>query len=366
MNGRILAIDWTRGLLMIVMALDHASLYWNQGRIHDEGLNGLYQTGASWGQFFTRFLSHPCAPGFMFISGLALFISMQKQNKKKKTLFSQNLHYLFRGITLIALDFILINRLGWTFGVLACMGVCMIILSHLRFAPIPWIIAVSIGLLIVHPLLAGVWKPDTLAESYLLHVFTESARLKKNLAVLYPVIPWIGIMGIGYALAQYLRPLWIEGKTLLISKILCVSGIMLLAFFYPLRVYTDIFYGDNSSFQGVFSQSFWLLSKYPPSLAFFSWNMGWVCILMGIFSRLENTECRFLKFFEILKTFGQVPLFFYVVHRYIYKIFPSLTGTLREYSLPTTYIVWAAGLVPLYYFCQWYMRLFPLFLKDKK
>jgi uncharacterized membrane protein len=358
MNGRILAIDWSRGLLMILMALDHAALYWNQGRLHDEGLNGLYQAGTSWGQFFTRFLSHPCAPGFMFISGLALFISIQKQNKKKKTLLSQNLHYLFRGILLIALDFLLINRLGWTFGVLACMGVCIMVISHLRFISGAWIFAISMGLLIIHPLITEIWKPDTLAGSYFMHILAGTVRLKKNLAVLYPVIPWIGIMGIGYALAQYLRPLWIKGKTLLISKIFFVSGIMLLTLFYPLRVWTGVFYGDGPSFQGVFSQGFWLLSKYPPSLAFFSWNMGWVFILMGIFSRLENTQCRFLKFFEILKTFGQVPLFFYVVHRYLYKIFPSMTGTLREYSLETTYIVWAAGLIPLYYLCRWYQERF--------
>ena len=339
---------------MILMALDHTSLYWNQGRLHDEGLNGLYQTGASWGQFFTRFLSHPCAPGFIFISGLALFISMERQTQKKKTLLLQNLHYLLRGITLVALDFILINRLGWTFGVLACIGVCMMVFTLLRFLPSSLILAASMGLLIAHPFLAPIWKPDTLAGSYLTHVLTGTIRLKKNLAVLYPVIPWIGIMGMGFGFARYLLPLWVKGKILLTSKIFFISGIMLLGLFFPIKLCTGGFYGDCPSYQGIFSQGFWLLSKYPPSLAFFSWNMGLLCIIMGILFGLENTKYRYLNFLKILGTFGQVPLFFYVVHRYFYKLFPSITGTLREHSLLTTYIVWIAGLIPLYFLCQWY------------
>jgi len=356
MNGRILAIDWSRGLFMIIMALDHTSLYWNHGRLHDEGLSGLFLTDISWGQFITRFISHPCAPGFMLISGMALFISMQKQNGKGKPPLSQNIHYLFRGLTLIAADFILINRLGWTFGVLACMGTCMILLTLLRFLPGFFILAASIGLLIAHPCLAGIWQPETLVGSYLANVLAGSIRLKKNLAVLYPVIPWIGFMGIGYAAARYILSLWKQGKTVLISKIFWFSGILLLILFFPLRLSTGQFYGDYVFSGGIFSQDFWLLSKYPPSLAFTFWNLGIVFIILGTFFFLEAVKYGRAALLEILGTFGRVPLFFYILHRYLYKIIPDITDTLRQYSLVTVYAVWAAGLIPLFFLCQWYAK----------
>jgi uncharacterized membrane protein len=346
MINRIKAIDWMRGLFMVLMALDHTSLYWNEGRMQDEGLQGFYPALDSIPQFLTRFVSHICAPTFLFIAGLMMSLSLINRSEKGQSNKALTLHFIFRGLALIAVDFLIINRVGLTFGILACIGTCMMLLTLIRFLPITSIFFLSISVLVFDPWIDFSWVLNIFPQSsYFIYALSEPIRQKSSWPVFYPVIPWIGVMGLGFYIGDLLRKKLAQGMKRF-SKLFVLGGFFMLLIFIPARLFLGDFYGDSSFF--------WLMSKYPPSLSFLLWNLGLSSILMGACLWWENTRKIPGKLLEILATYGQIPLFFYVLHRYFYGIFPNLSRTRGEYSLPIVYVVWLLGLIPLYFLCREY------------
>ena len=331
---------------MILMALDHSSLYWNSGRIQNEGLQGLYPAFTSISQFLTRFASHICAPAFLFIAGLLMSLSLVNRSEKGQSNKALTLHFIFRGVGLIAIDFLIINRIGLTFGILACIGTCMILLTLIRFLPITSVFFLSIAVLAFHPWIDFQWMANVFPQSsYFIYALSEPIRQKSSWSVFYPVIPWIGVMGLGFYIGDLLRKNIAQGMKRF-SKLLVSGGLFSLMTFIPVRLFLGNFYGDSSFF--------WLMNKYPPSLSFLLWNLGLTFILMGAWLWWEEKRSETGRLLNTLKTYGQVPLFFYIVHRYFYGMIPNLTHTRRDYSLLITYVVWLIGLIPLYFLCRRY------------
>jgi uncharacterized membrane protein len=312
--------------------------------MQDEGLQDFFPTLNSTPQFLTRFVSHICAPAFLFIAGLMLSLSLENRLERGQSRKALTIHFILRGLSLMAIDFLIINRIGMTFGILACIGTCMILLILIQSSSNSLILLFSLGLLVFHPWINFSWLLDLYPQSaYLIHVLSEPIR-QKSWSVFYPVIPWIGVMGIGFYLGSLILRNLTRRRN--VSRYLILGGLSILLVFIPVRFTFGAICGDSSLF--------WLMSKYPPSLSFILWNLGMTFALIGGFFRWEEKKDNNSRFLKVLAVYGRVPLFFYVVHRYLYGIIPTLTHTRGEYALITTYIVWLMGLVPLYFLCQSY------------
>jgi len=374
-NTRIAAIDFLRGLVMILMALDHVRMYFGFGTWFSEPTNLATTTPLL---FFTRWITHFCAPVFVFLAGTSVYLyGMRRANVKETALF-----LLTRGLWLISVELVIVN-FAWTFDitysfrilqVIWAIGVSMVALSALVFLP-NWLI-LGIGTLLVcgHNLLdtinlEGSSAPDILW--YALHqphsVFINSTHLVN---FVYPVLPWIGLMALGYVFgAFYQKDFPAEQRRRWLLRI----GIGTTLLFMLLRNFN--LYGEPQPWQTQSSFVFSLMSflnttKYPPSLHFLLMTIGPALIFL---SAMEPFGKRLPT---PVITFGKVPFFFYIIHLYVIHALAMLllvyegrdwhqyilsargimSGTLRNFGLGlgAVYVVWILVVASLFPFCKWY------------
>ena len=353
MKRRLFAIDAVRGWVMIFMALDHAVLF-SYFHIFAEGFQGTRPDPMpDVIHYLTRFITHYCAPTFVFLAGLsvALYTLARRSQGLSEGQITRKL--LTRGLLLIGLQLTLVN-LTWGFGqsrgaslayfgVLTCIGSGVIILALARRLPLPVLTAGSIVLLLLVPgfLSALPLSPGT--ENPFLEIVLQPSN-KGWLAVNYPIVPWLGVMGLGYACGSWIgtRP---EGTT----RFFLALGVLLLVAWLPVRLLGG--YGNLTPYLGGDWRDFMLMSKYPPSLAFLLWNLGGMSLAIAAHSYFEK-RLSFNRFFGVVTLFGSTPLFFYVVHLALYKnlaLVPFLRG-----SLAAGYLVWLVGLAVMIPLCYGY------------
>jgi len=374
-NTRIATIDFLRGLVMILMALDHVRMYFGFGTWFSEPTNLATTTPLL---FFTRWITHFCAPVFVFLAGTSAYLyGIRRANTKETALF-----LLTRGLWLISVELVIVN-FAWTFDitysfrilqVIWAIGVSMVALSALVFLP-NWLI-LGIGTLLVcgHNLLdtinlEGSSAPDILW--YALHqphsVFINSTHLVN---FVYPVLPWIGLMALGYVFgAFYQKDFPAEQRRRWLLRI----GIGTTLLFMLLRNFN--LYGEPQPWQTQSSFVFSLMSflnttKYPPSLHFLLMTIGPALIFL---SAMEPFGKRLPT---PVITFGKVPFFFYIIHLYVIHALAMLllvyegrdwhqyilsargimSGTLRNFGLGlgAVYVVWILVVASLFPFCKWY------------
>ena len=358
-SARVVSIDVLRGLVMAIMALDHTRDFFGSG-----GFNPRDVTEPA--LFLTRWLTHFCAPTFIFLAGLSAFLFSRGRTTKELSRF-----LLIRGFWLILIDFTLI-KFGWRFdldlyrltaGVIFVIGASMISLAALIWLP-RWAIA-CLGFIMLagHNLLDGLRAEDLGEASWAWQVLHEPGLVPLSdgatLYVLYPLIPWIGVMAAGYLLGPVMH-LESEARQRLLFRL--GAGVTI-AFIF-LRA-TNL-YGDPDpwSMQDAWFStvlSFLNCEKYPPSLLFLMMTLGPALILLASFEHARGA------FAGVLATFGQVPFFYYVVHIYLIHGFAvatgfALTGTVTSmpaigFSLPGIYFVWLLVLVLLYPICSWFNAL---------
>ena len=356
---------------MIIMVLDHVRDYFTV--IKYDPLD-LTQTSAL--LFMTRWITHFCAPIFIFLSGTSAFLSLSKRPSKA----SASVFLLKRGIWLLILELTVIG-FGWQFDlgfhlifaqVIWAIGCSMIFLAALIFLK-PWKIA-FIGLLLIfgHNLFDHVHAADLNQASVFWSLLHETGPLKINnyetFFNFYPLIPWIGVMAAGYAFGNLFQFEPVIRKRLFIR-----IGVACLALFFILRFFN--IYGDPYPWQHQDTLlksilAFIKCNKYPPSLLYILMTLGTATLALSF---LENVNS---KFTEIFKVYGKVPLFFYVIHIYIVHClqltvayfagfslksmiafpppvsFPVSWG----YSLPVIYIIWLSIVIALYLPCRWFMK----------
>lgn len=366
-NNRLKFIDFARGLVMILMALDHAAIYWNPGRAASEGLNGYRPKYSSLAQFFTRYVTHYCAPTFIFLAGTALALSTERRLMKGCSQKEISLRMIKRGIILIILEFILIApvfRIGFFyFGVLACIGTCFIIFSILRFLPTKAIFVMSVLMVAFHPYLDLSWIPSTPDWGYILHlIIHEPSFRRKPWVGLYPIIPWLGVMGLGWCFGKILLNIKDVKELYSNGKYIALTGIgLILAFFY-IRFLNE--FGNILHWKKLEIIDFMLVAKYPPSLALISWTLGGMMLMLYAGLKIEEKGLTSNWLVQAILTFGETPLFFYCVHIPLYSYIPVYTRTVRKYSLEITYAVWLIGLVVLYFLCKAYKKLKKIYPKS--
>jgi uncharacterized membrane protein len=359
-SARIVSIDVLRGLVMAVMALDHTRDFFGTSDFNPRDV-------AEPALFLTRWVTHLCAPTFILLAGLSAFLYGRGKATKELSHF-----LLIRGLWLILIEFTLI-KFGWQFdfnlyhftaGVIFVIGASMIMLAALIRLP-RWAIAcVAFAMIGGHNLLDGVRAEELGEASWAWRVLhlpgpVPLGDVPAKFYVLYPLIPWIGVMAAGYLLGPLMQ---LEPAPR--QRFLFRLGAAITLAFIVLRA-TNL-YGDSASWT---LQETWLSTalsflnceKYPPSLLYLMMTLGPALMLLASF---ENARGAFAR---LLAAYGQVPFFFYVVHIYLIHAFAvttgfALTGILAStpaigLSLPGIYFVWLLVLVLLYPVCRWFAGL---------
>jgi uncharacterized membrane protein len=356
MKKRLFAIDAVRGWVMIFMALDHAVLftYYHicaegfQGRGPDPMPDTLH--------YLTRFVTHYCAPTFMFLAGLSIALYTLSRRSRGLSEGQITRKLLTRGLLLIALKLTIVNFI-WGFGpnsggglvyfgVLGCIGSGMVILAFARRLPPPVLAAGPLLLLLVMPLLLSAFPLLPGGDQPLLEILLQPSD-KGWLTVYYPLLPWLGVMGLGCACGY-----WIGERPERTAKFFLGLGALLLAAWLPVRLAGG--YGSLITYQGGDWRDLFLMSKYPPSLAFLTWTLGGMSLAIAVHSHLEK-RLSSTRFFGLVTLFGQTPLFFYIVHLQLYKSL-SLIPLLRG-NLAASYLTWLLGLALLLPLCAGYQWL---------
>jgi uncharacterized membrane protein len=358
-KGRIASIDVLRGLVMALMALDHTRDFFGTTGFNPRDV-------AEPALFLTRWVTHLCAPTFIFLAGLSAFLYGSGRS------VAETSRFLFvRGLWLILIDFTLI-KLGWRFdldlyrmtaGVIWVIGASMVALAALVWLPRWAIAAVALAMIAGHNLFDGVRAEQLGQGAALWHVLHQPGFVhlgdQVSVFVLYPLVPWIGVMAAGYALGPVMRreP---DARQRLLLKL----GAAVTLGFVLLRA-TNL-YGDPAPWT---AQSTWLATvlsflnceKYPPSLLYLMMTLGPALMLLAAFEHARGWLA------PALATFGRVPFFFYVGHIYLSHALAVaagmvITGALASnpeigLSLAGIYLIWLAVLVLLYPICRWFAGL---------
>ncbi|MEJ7821912.1 MAG: heparan-alpha-glucosaminide N-acetyltransferase domain-containing protein [Chitinophagaceae bacterium] len=370
---RITSIDLLRGIVMIIMALDHTRDYFNADAFLFDPTD-LSKTN-EW-LFLTRWITHFCAPVFMFLSGTSAFFVGRRKNKNELAKF-----LLTRGLWLILLELTVVN-FGWyfdlsfsniDFNVIWALGAGMIVLAGLIYLPFIGIIIIGAILIGAHNLLDGVQVTGNTIQAFgwsLLHQTGEFKFFGRIFFVGYPILSWVGVMALGYCLGKLYNP-FIEAVRR--KKILIILGSAIIILFILLRAIN--IYGDPRPWSYHASAAFTFLSfinvfKYPPSLLYILITLGPAILFLAFAEKPLN------RLSKMVSVFGRVPMFYYILHLYLIhalaEIAAYFTGfkwsdktiwmnanpELKGYgfSLGTTYLVWICIVILLYPLCKWYDR----------
>lgn len=364
-RSRVHSVDVMRGLVMVVMALDHTRDYFSAAPFDP---TDLAHTNAA--LFFTRWITHFCAPVFFFLTGFSAYLSAWRERTK----MNLSVHLGIRGLWLILLEMTVVN-FAWTFrlddsniglGVLWGLGWSMVILAVLVQWPKVLVAVFGVLLILGHNEFDGLSAEDLDLPVYLwtiLHVPGE-IKLTPFLSVspYYSLIPWVGVTATGYAFGPQLLRLLREKRSVLV-----LLGALLTCSFVILRLQNG--YGDSRPWSaqptaGLTFMSFLNTSKYPPSLLYLLMTLG---PAIGMLPLLERAHNRLASFFVV---FGRVPLFFYLTHLYVIHALAVAAGSLTGhdaglfmdsfgrfpagygFSLPVVYAVWTAIVLVLYPMCR--------------
>jgi uncharacterized membrane protein len=368
-RSRLDSVDLLRGLVIVIMALDHARDFFTSVRFE---ATDLEQTTAP--LFLTRWITHFCAPVFVFLAGTSAFLYQARGRTRAEV----SRFLLTRGLWLVLLELTVV-RWAWNFNfnyttellfvqVIWVIGVSMVVLAGLVHLPLSAVAGIGIAMVAGHNLLdpitpeaLGAWGPLWT----LLHVQAAiPLRGDQVFVVIYPLIPWIGVMAAGYAFGTLLRRPERERRRALLGL-----GAGLTLGFLAIRAVNG--YGDPAPWSvqesaGRTVLSFLNTTKYPPSLLFLLMTLGPAIALLPLLERLTGPLAR------AVTVFGRVPLFFYVLHLYLIHAVALTVGVLAGfdprsflhvwlflpdewgYGLGVVYLVWAGVVLALYPACRWF------------
>jgi uncharacterized membrane protein len=357
-------IDFSRGIVMIIMAWDHVSGFWNRYHGGGEGILGRAPTFVNTTWFLSRFITHYCAPTFIFLAGTVLAISSTRRLRKGDSEKQVSLHLIKRGLVLLFLEATLVSpafSLPWTyFGVIACIGVCIILFSIARKLPTNLIPVLGLFIVLNHSFLHLNFIPTGPNWGWYLRVILHEPNFERwPYFGLYPIIPWIGVISLGWAFGNFLE-LKTKENIKNLSTPLFITGILSIISFFIIRYLNG--YGNLLLRRGNSLVDWLYVSKYPPSVAFLLWTLGGMCFIMGIGILIENRHLSNNAVISGILTIGRNPLFFYIVHLWLYRArWPDFapTNLIPPFylSLPETILFWVVGILVLWYLCKEYEKL---------
>lgn len=376
-NHRINSIDVLRGIVMVIMALDHTrDFLHNQAMIADP----LDPATTTIPVFFTRWITHFCAPVFVLLSGISAWLSAQ--NKPVKTI---SRFLMIRGVWLVIAE-ITIVTLAITFNpffnvlilqVIWVIGWSMILLGALMRTSYKTILITGLVLLTGHNCLPYLPPPKEGAMNIILQVtFTSRGAFlplftNHFAAVLYAILPWTAIMLLGYCMGPWFAASVNSSNR---QNKLRITGCVLIAVFIVLRTINH--FGDlqpKSDFPTFIQDLFSFLNttKYPPSLQYVCMTLGPALLLLSLLEKQPGVIGRFFL------VYGRVPFFYYILHFYLIHFItvavffgsgypvskiadPQIPFLFRPadlgFSLPAVYVIWILVVLSLYYPCKWFNR----------
>ncbi len=372
---RINSIDILRGIVMIIMALDHTRDFFHETGMTDNPLNPAHPD-----IYFTRWITHFCAPIFVFLSGVSAYLSSLKKTKNEASWF-----LVKRGIWLILAE-VTIVTFGISFNphfnfiilqVIWVIGCSMVLLGILSRISPAVVLITGIVLFFGHNILDYVSLPQTGATGNAWNIFFRAFASIIQLdathliAVFYAILPWTGAMFMGYSMGRWFHKDFSAEKR---KKLLLITGLSLIVLFLILR-FTNV-YGNPTPWRSnddllLSLLSFLDTSKYPPSLQFLAMTLGPACLLLAAF---EHTRA---KWSDMVSVYGKVPFFYYILHFYLLHgllviVFFASGYTTAEISIPNfpfwfrpinfgynlwiTYGIWLAVVILLYLPCRWFVH----------
>jgi uncharacterized membrane protein len=350
--SRFLSLDALRGLIMVLMALNHANHFIAQQHSPGEYWGGRFPVYHGILPFFTRLVTHPCAPGFFFLMGVGMVLFANSRRKQGWSEWAIVRHFLIRGGFLIALQLLVVNR-AWELsaggrglelyiGVLFALGGTMILGSLLLWLKPKVLLALTAMLVLGTELLTpdpSLWNQMFQPLNRILLVPGGNLTLWVN----YPVLPWLELVTFGLVFGYWL----VDDPQKAFERALKLGAVFILAFLV-LR-YLDGF-GNTRPRAGNTWIDFLNLVKYPPSITFNLLTLGVNLIIMGLFAQASG---KLQQFLQPLVVFGRAPLFFYLTHLLLYAGL-GLCLTPDGTSIPRMYLYWLLGLLILFPLCLWY------------
>jgi uncharacterized membrane protein len=385
---RLDSIDFVRGLVMVIMALDHVRDYFNLDARYFDPSDLTRTTPAL---FLTRWITHFCAPTFIFLAGTSAWLWASRGRSPAQL----GRFLVSRGLWLIVVELTLVT-VGWTFNftwsfvalqVIWAIGCSMIILAALSRLPLKAVAAIGLIMIVGHNLFDGIHPRPLLGGAVLGQLPLASASAHRVLSadatwwdwlwsvlhvfnppVTYPLIPWVGVMAAGYAFGPLVKRPPAERQRTLIRL-----GLALTAAFVVIRWLNR--YGDPAPWSVQPDPVYTVLSflnttKYPPSLLYLLMTLGPAITLLGLMDRVSGPLVRFVV------VYGRVPFLYYVVHLYVihgltlvaaaitgqadpeqlrvvFRFYPKTFG----FGLGTVYLVWIGVVLALYPLCAWFAGL---------
>ncbi|MEP7255783.1 MAG: heparan-alpha-glucosaminide N-acetyltransferase domain-containing protein [Ferruginibacter sp.] len=379
---RIKSIDVLRGLVMVIMALDHVRDFFYKINLETAGAAATGPTDLETTYpmlFFTRWITHFCAPIFVFLAGSSIYLMSRKKTKNELSMF-----LIKRGFWLVIVEVVIIT-LSWTFNplynllilqVIWAIGVSMILLGIL--VQLPYKVIFAIGFIIVfghnlldYPSISSGLKGSVLADFLYFSNFSVHPIFKDHfIIIIYSFLPWTGVMLLGYCFGKLYTPgtdpAWRRKK-------LIQLGLGLLILFVLLR-FSNL-YGDpvawTTQHRGpVYTfLSFLNVNKYPPSLLFLCVTIGTGILFLAFIEKVQN------RFTAVMNIYGRVPMFYYILHFYLIHtlvvivfylqgfgnkdiVTPNVPFLFRPqafgFNLWGVYVVWAFVVIVLYPLCKKY------------
>jgi len=374
---RLLSIDALRGLVMIIMALDHVRDFFHADAMVFSPTDLTRTTPVL---FFTRWITHYCLPVFMFAAGLGVYLYGRDRTKGELSRFLWTRGLWFIALELTVMRFAYNFNFSWRFLILLLIlwifGICLLAMAALVYVPMRWLAALSVAVILLHNCLDGIRAQQFGSAAWawnLLHQPGVIPVAGKMALVTYTFLPWIAVMGAGFCFGRIFQ-LEPEAR----RRIMLRVGLAMTTIFIALRAWNH--YGDPVPWAHQKSALFTVLSffnctKYPGSLDFLLMALGPALLVLAWFDRLA------FKPANPLVVFGRVPMFYFILHfylihalavlaawirysgsaaRFVFNPLPSMGGP-RElfpanfgYSLWVVYGVWLLVVVLLYPVCRWF------------
>lgn len=378
---RLVSVDLLRGFVMVLMALDHTRDFMSSLRFPPEDLAHTYVA-----LFFTRFITHFCAPVFCFLAGTGAFLATTRGRSIQKVSW----FFFSRGLWLVILELTMVDFawgfVPWAFaGVIWVLGWSMVVMALIVRLPVSWIAVLGIGMMATHNLLDRM-NPASMGKLSAIWMMLHTpgfilVTAHFSLFIGYVLIPWVGVMAAGFAFGNLLlRP---DRRKWILTLGVCATVLFFLL--RGLNLYGNGVAGLPFGFPrsagpwrsqptlSLTAISFFNTLKYPPSLDYLLMTLGPSLILLALLDRTkaERRPGRFLL------VYGRVPLFYYVLHLYLIHVMailvalashqpiwhgPIIAGISPKplgygHDLPFVYAMWILAVAILYLPCRWFMEL---------
>ena len=369
---RIESLDLLKGLVIVIMGIDHVRDYFHYSAFYFDPLDPTLTTVPI---FFTRFITHFCAPAFSFLAGISAFIVGRKKTPAELSVF-----LVKRGLWLVFVELVIMS-FGWyfdlgfravNFAVIWVLGVSMILLAGLIHLPKKVILAFSIILIFGHNLLDNIHFEGSILWTFLHERGPVLTTPDHIFRVGYAVIPWVAVMSLGYCFGSFYDKTYDPVKRRKLFNITSIAAIIFFVILRGINIYGNLLPWEDYGYLTQTLFSFLNLTKYPPSLSFLLVTLGGALLFLANSEKLKG---QVVNFFCV---FGRVPFFFYIIHIYLIHllalivaeftgfgwqkmILPALPFRVEElkgfgFNLVAVYLIWIAVILLLYPLCKKFDR----------